>query len=167
MAEGLLRIKARPGLPYRPQLTLTKELNVGGIYRAAKADPALELDGVMLDVRNNSLVYVGTGMGASDTPNVTSATLCLTEPTYNPKTNRLYIHLLAYPACGLYVAFPDRIARAAFLHDGSELKCRPFDFAGHANELGDTKENDTALGVIALPTVQPSVEVPVVELVLK
>ena len=90
-----------------------------------------------------------------------------TELTYNPKTNRLYIHLLTYPACGLYVAFPDRIARAAFLHDGSELKCRPFDFAGHANELGDTKENDTALGVIALPTVQPSVEVPVVELVLK
>ncbi len=90
-----------------------------------------------------------------------------TELTYNPKTNRLYVHLLNYPACGLYIAFPDRVAGASFLHDGSELKYGPFNFASHANELGDTKENDTPMGIVYLPAAKPDVEVPVVELVLK
>ena len=42
--------------------------------------------------------------------------------TYNPTSNRLYIHLLAYPGTRLACPFADEIAYAQFLHDASEIR---------------------------------------------
>ncbi|MCR4565637.1 MAG: alpha-L-fucosidase, partial [Bacteroidales bacterium] len=67
--------------------------------------------------------------------------------TYNPETNRLYIHLIDYPLSRLAVSFADKIAYAQFLHDGSEIK---FD-----------KE------YIHTPVLKPDCEIPVIEVFLK
>ena len=89
------------------------------------------------------------------------------ELTYNQRTRRLYIHLVNYPTRHLFFSFPDRVAKASFLHDGSELKCRKFDYASHANELGDITDKEAAEGVIDLPILTPNVEIPVIEVCLK
>jgi alpha-L-fucosidase len=67
--------------------------------------------------------------------------------TYNPTTNRLYIHLIDYPLSRLAISFADKIEYAQFLHDGSEIK---FD-----------KE------FIYTPVLKPETEVPVIEVFLK
>lgn len=67
--------------------------------------------------------------------------------TYNPETNRLYIHLIDYPMGKLGIEFSDRIEYAQFLHDGSEIQ---FD-----------------KDFLKLPIVKPDIEVPVIEVFLK
>ena len=84
-----------------------------------------------------------------------------TQLTYNPKTNRLYIHLFGYPAGTLGLKFGDRIAYAQFLHDGSELSVEP---------LPDWKASNDSSGFKAylhFPVRHPDVLVPVVECYLK
>ena len=84
-----------------------------------------------------------------------------TAITYNPKTNRAYIHLYDYPMGMLPVAWIDRIEYAQFLHDGSELFLRrPPKSHSHTGNIHQT-------GGIVLPVVKPNVEVPVIELWLK
>lgn len=79
--------------------------------------------------------------------------------TYQPKTNRLYLHLLNYPVGSLPFDFADKVDYAQFLHDGSEVKIT----------LGDK----TAISIrtpedrLVLPIKKPDVAVPVVELFLK
>lgn len=74
--------------------------------------------------------------------------------TYNPTTNRLYVHLLAYPMGSLTMKnFADKIKYAQFLHDASEIKFRT-----------DEKNNIVNL---SLPVLKPNVEIPVLEIYLK
>ena len=83
-----------------------------------------------------------------------------TKLTYNPRTNRLYVHILDYPVKVLPIAFADRVDYAQFLHDGSELKI----------ELPRTVSNEVRKDMPAslhLPVRRPAVEVPVVEMFLK
>jgi len=82
--------------------------------------------------------------------------------TYNPETNRLYIHLLDYPLQNFHLpGYKDKIEYAQFLHDASELKIsRP---RGHWVEQ-KTGENDITL---ILPVVKPDIEIPVIEVFLK
>ncbi len=85
-----------------------------------------------------------------------------TQLTYNKETNRLYIHLLDYPAEYLPITFANRIDYMQFLHDGSELKVQhgwAFDHA-QSGELG-------MVDFIKLPVVKPNVEIPVIEIFLK
>ena len=42
--------------------------------------------------------------------------------TYDPKRNRLFVHLLTSPYRHLPLDFADKVAYAQFLHDGSEVK---------------------------------------------
>jgi alpha-L-fucosidase len=76
--------------------------------------------------------------------------------TYNPVTNRLYIHLLAYPmgTVTLKNSF-DKVKYAQFLHDASEIKYR---------QGRDTNSNDV---IFTLPVLKPASEVPVLEVYLK
>ncbi len=67
--------------------------------------------------------------------------------TYNPKTNRLYMHLFDYKGGKFQVSFLDKTSYAQFLHDGSELR----------------RDKDA----LAFPKDKPNVEVPVVEFFLK
>lgn len=78
--------------------------------------------------------------------------------TYNPKTNRLYIHLLDYkPSAHGYfpLDFMDKIEYAQFLHDASEIK------------LQRTGVEEAPKGGFILPHQKPMVEVPVIECMLK
>ena len=50
--------------------------------------------------------------------------------TYNPETNRLYLHILAWPLKYLHLAgLRNRVRYAQLLNDGSEVKT--FDFTQH------------------------------------
>ena len=76
--------------------------------------------------------------------------------TYNPVTNRLYVHLLSYPLDKLTLSnIADKIKYIQFLHDASEIKFR----AGR-----DEGKNDITL---QLPVTKPQVEIPVLEIYLK
>ncbi len=72
--------------------------------------------------------------------------------TYNPKTNRLYMHLLSYPMGKMVVPFGDKIEYAQFLHDGSEIKF---------------SKDGSGIWSISLPILKPDSEIPVVEFYLK
>ena len=76
--------------------------------------------------------------------------------TYNPETNRLYVHLLDYPMGRLNFDFADEVEYAQFLHDASEITIEQ-------TESGDTRGNS----YFVLPILKPEVEVPVIEIYLK
>jgi len=82
--------------------------------------------------------------------------------TYNPETKRLYIHFLFYPAGQLGITFGNKVKYAQFLHDGSEVKLR---LAGKGGVFCDNESGFDAH--LFFPTVQPPVEVPVIECLLK
>jgi alpha-L-fucosidase len=82
--------------------------------------------------------------------------------TYNPKTNRLYIHLLDYPIQNfLLPGYKGRIKYAQFLHDGSEVQIT--EQYGHWGK-GKMDINDSNL---RLPVNKPGLEIPVIEVFLK
>ncbi len=81
--------------------------------------------------------------------------------TYNPATNRLYIHLIDYPLKNLLLkGFANKIKYAQFLHDASEIKIGKRSGAWGKEE---TEKNDVNL---ILPVVKPNVEIPVIEIFL-
>ena len=84
-----------------------------------------------------------------------------TAITYNPKTNRAYIHLYDYPMGYLPVGWLDRIEYAQFLHDGSEIFLR--EPPKRHTQSGDTHQ----IGGLVLPMKKPDVSVPVIEVWLK
>ena len=84
-----------------------------------------------------------------------------TAITYNPKTNRAYIHLYDYPMGMLPVEWIDRIEYAQFLHDGSEIFIRQP--PKRHSQTGDTHQ----IGGLVLPMIKPNLDVPVIEVWLK
>lgn len=82
--------------------------------------------------------------------------------TYNPETNRLYIHLLDYPLQNFTIrGLKGKVKYAQFLHDASEiLITEPHGYWGK-EKLGEGDIN------LSLPVVKPNVEIPVIELILK
>ena len=85
----------------------------------------------------------------------------MTRLTYNPKTNRLYVHLVSYPMGALRFSFSDKVAYAQFLHDGSEVRVREPVKRNAQNGDGDTS------AYFELPILKPDVEIPVIEVLLK
>ena len=82
--------------------------------------------------------------------------------TYNPKTNRLYIHLLDYPMQNFRLPnYKGKVKYAQFLHDGSEIRITAR--YGHGTREGEG-ENDLNL---SLPVKKPNYEIPVIELILE
>ncbi len=77
--------------------------------------------------------------------------------TYNPKTKRLYLHLLKYPADGKLTlpGVADKVAYTQFLHDASEIL---------VDQGKDASQTDLTL---KFPADKPPVEIPVVEIYLK
>jgi alpha-L-fucosidase len=87
--------------------------------------------------------------------------------TYNPKTKRLYVHLLAWPYKHLHLdgkAYAERVDYAQLLNDASELQMRGLE-KWQAGGAGDQAGQPTL--TLTLPVVRPDVTVPVVELILK
>jgi alpha-L-fucosidase len=133
-------------------------LNVGPTARGTfdhRADAALSGMGEWMKYNSRS-VY-----GCTQAPedfNVPDNTIL----TYNPETNRLYVHLLDYPMRNFLMRdYKDKVKYAQFLHDASELQISaPY---GHWVQQ-ETGENDINL---LLPINKPDVEIPVIELFLK
>lgn len=89
--------------------------------------------------------------------------------TFNPATNRLYLHILSWPFKNIHlVDFGDKIDYAQFLHDGSEVRysisAAKADDMPHDFVKGSVPPNTASL---ELPAEQPPVEIPVIELFLK
>jgi alpha-L-fucosidase len=83
--------------------------------------------------------------------------------TYNPTTNRLYIHLLNWPLDQITLhGYTGKIKYAQFLHDASEIQMSAKKSTIWLNEKG--KEGDIFLN---LPVLKPNVEIPVIEIFLK
>ena len=82
--------------------------------------------------------------------------------TYDPKTNRLYIHLLDYPLENFNLpGYKGKVKYAQFLHDASEIRIS--ERKGHWLK----EEQDPNDLNLTLPVSKPNVEIPVIELVLK
>ena len=84
-----------------------------------------------------------------------------TAITYNPKTNRAYIHLYDYPMGYLPVEWYERIEYAQFLHDGSEI------FVKAPRKVHTQAGNTHQIGGLTLPMKKPDVSVPVIEVWLR
>lgn len=81
--------------------------------------------------------------------------------TYNPKTNRLYIHLLDYPLHHFNLTgYKGKIKYAQFLHDASEIKIT------QRIENGTIVDANSGNINLTLPVTKPNVEIPVIELIL-
>jgi alpha-L-fucosidase len=123
-------------------------LNVGPTARGTfdyRADQALSDMGEWMSGNSRSIY------GCTQAPDEFTAP-DNTLLTYNPKTNRLYVHLLDYPLQNfLMKGYGEKVKYAQFLHDASEIK-RSY------------SENDLNL---ILPVNKPNVEIPVIELFLK
>ncbi len=82
--------------------------------------------------------------------------------TFNPETNRLYIHLLDYPLKNFTLhGYNDKVKYAQFLHDASEIRITAPRGAWMKQELS---QNDINL---LLPVTKPEIEIPVIELILE
>jgi len=82
--------------------------------------------------------------------------------TYNPKTNRLYLHVLVWPMGKLHFeGMRGKVAYAQLLNDASEVK---FGDGGGAWMGGQEAAGDITLD---LPMHQPNTVIPVIELFLK
>lgn len=133
-------------------------LNVGPTARGTfdhRADKALEEMGEWMKYNNRSIY------GCTQAPEqfkVPEHTLL----TYNPKTNRLYIHLINYPLQNLLLpGFKDKIKYAQFLHDASEIKISaPYGY-WMKKEIGKDDVN------LSIPVNKPNIEIPVIEVILK
>ncbi|MCX5662889.1 MAG: alpha-L-fucosidase [Planctomycetota bacterium] len=83
--------------------------------------------------------------------------------TYNPTTNRMYVHVLAWPFTHLHLdGFSGKVAYAQLLNDASEVQMKGLEaWQSHWNE----QFKDTL--TLNLPVRKPDVTVPVIELFLK
>lgn len=83
--------------------------------------------------------------------------------TYNPKTKRLYLHVLTWPMGKLHFdGIAGKVAYAQLLNDASEVKFS----ATQGGTMADQKGAINGI-TLDLPMLQPNVTVPVVELFLK
>ena len=89
--------------------------------------------------------------------------------TYNPQTNRLYVHVFAWPFKHLHLAgkcFVDRVEYAQLLNDASEVAMQ--ESSGGIETAGARPEgHGEPTLTLTLPIEQPKVLVPVIELFMK
>jgi alpha-L-fucosidase len=89
------------------------------------------------------------------------------ELTFNPQTNRCYIHIFAWPFRQLHLpGFGQRVQYAQLLHDASEVRMKSHTATAetHSNMSQGLSEGTLTLH---LPVKKPNVTVPVVELFLR
>jgi alpha-L-fucosidase len=83
--------------------------------------------------------------------------------TYNPKTRRLYVHVLAWPMGQLALdGYAGKVQYAQLLNDRSELR-----MSTRRSSVWISETSAAGELVLTLPIRKPDVEIPVIELVLK
>lgn len=88
--------------------------------------------------------------------------------TYNPRTNRLYIHLFSWPFKHLHLyGMSGKVDYAQLLNDASELQMveGEQEMSMEAGAFNEGRSSDTL--TLKLPVQKPGVVVPVIELFLK
>ena len=88
--------------------------------------------------------------------------------TYNPQTNRIYVHVFAWPFVHLHLdGFAGKVEYAQLLNDASEIKYTdPMrDKLPEGAHMADTLGSQAV--ILQLPVQKPPVTVPVIELFLK
>jgi alpha-L-fucosidase len=132
-------------------------LNVGPTARGTfdtRAQNALAKMGKWMDLNSRSIY------GCTQADGFTRPDNCLL--TYNPQTNRLYVHMLDYPLQKIVLpGMKGKVKYAQFLHDGSEI--RPNDREGYGYKTQAGASGDLSL---SLPVIKPEPEIVVIELVL-
>lgn len=89
--------------------------------------------------------------------------------TYNPETNRLYIHILSWPLRHVHLdgmVYVQGVEYAQFLHDASEIPIRSVENWQMKAALNAGFDPENAV-TLELPLVPPDVTIPVIELFLK
>ena len=134
-------------------------LNVGPTARGVIQDEAVErLEATHEWMKYNSRAIYGCTAAPEEFETPDNCLL-----TYNPKTNRLYVHVLEWPFKTIYLpGLAGKVKYAQILSDASELKLGVQKGAW----LDDVSEGDNGLK-INIPVRSPSVEIPVIELFLK
>jgi alpha-L-fucosidase len=136
-------------------------LNVGPTARGLfdqRATDRLKGMGDWMALHNRSIY----GCGAAP-DGFTQPTDC--RYTYDARTNRLYLHIFAWPFRDIYCpGLGDRVAYAQFLHDGSEVH---FGAVGEASWSGMAGYTDQTPLAFQVPILKPDVVVPVIEIFLK
>ncbi len=85
--------------------------------------------------------------------------------TYNPETNRLYVHLFTWPFKELHLdGLAEKASYAQLLNDASEIK---FSKPRWHERMGTNKNACKDTITLQLPVQKPDVTVPVIELFLK
>ncbi|MGV8133954.1 MAG: alpha-L-fucosidase [Mangrovibacterium sp.] len=133
-------------------------MNVGPTARGVfdeRADASLSAIGKWMKFNNRSIY------GCTQAPKEFTAPE-MSLLTYNPETNRLYIHLLDYPLQTLVLPnYKGKVKHAWLLHDGSEVIIGP-----RTGE--DLKKEECADDLsLTLPICKPQDEIPVIELILE
>ncbi len=143
-------------------------LNVGPTARGTFDDRALgRLDGIGAWMRTNSRSIHGCTEAPAEFAKPASCLL-----TYNPKSRRIYVHVLEWPIGILRLdGFSGRIRYAQLLHDASEIlfteEGRPKDLGYMGFLPGQDRPGLGDAVVLRLPVQAPRTEVPVIELFLK
>ena len=87
--------------------------------------------------------------------------------TYNPTTNRLYVHVLAWPCKHLHLDhLSDRLEYAQLMHDGAEVAMRRYE-GGETTHSNSRFSLPSHVVTLELPVEHPPTEVPVIECFLK
>lgn len=135
-------------------------LNVGPTGRGEFDSRALErLAGIGEWMKRHSRAIYGCEEAPEEFPEAQDC-----RYTYNPDTNRLYVHVYAWPFERLHLpALRDRVLYAQLLHDASEV---PF-LEPSPEEIKTMGDDCRDVLTLKLPVKKPDVTVPVVELFLK
>ena len=133
-------------------------LNVGPTARGEFDDRALErLGGLGTWMRRHGRAIYGCTQAPREFPVPQNSRL-----TYNSTTNRLYVHLYAWPYAELHLpGFAGKVKYAQLLNDASEL---PMIEREAWQDAFEDKQQNTL--ILQLPVQRPDVVVPVVELFL-
>ena len=134
-------------------------LNVGPTARGIIQDEAVErLEATHEWMKYNSRSIYGCTAAPDD---IKAPDNCLL--TYNPKTNRLYVHVLNWPFKTIYLPnLAGKVKYAQILKDASELKMGTKKGAW----MDDVKKNDKGI-TLNIPVRKPNTEIPVIELFLE
>lgn len=138
-------------------------LNVGPTGRGELDQRALDrLAGMGQWMRRHARSIYGCGAAPEEFATPQDCRL-----TYNPQTNRLYVHVLAWPFRHLHLegrAFVERVEYAQLLNDASEVPMAGLE--PWQNDHSGDGTTDPVL-TLTLPVEKPDVTIPVIELFLK
>ncbi|MFC5653626.1 alpha-L-fucosidase [Paenibacillus solisilvae] len=88
--------------------------------------------------------------------------------TYNPSTNRMYVHVYSWPFKNIHLkGFAGKVEYAQLLNDASEIKFKEGVVESSMIDGAYRESRDESTLMLSIPVKKPDVTVPVIELFLK